>query len=414
MGLEVLIIVVAVACAIGLTATGYWRLAFAPFTIRRGQMTVKRLGLRVESADDVERVNTILGTFAGGFNVMLTAPSESAWRAHLESLPTLYRPFGEEGVAMGFIPRQLFRFDAERFEEQLVKAGPEFRYLYYVGLGFWSGMRNHKPQKLIRIAERLDPLHRLLCFDGYGFKVAFFDHPKDKDALRRLDAFPGYARHAAYQGVGRAFFFRFMADRERLIREIDALGDCAADAAAGFGLAAAFVNPDRLEVGRGLAAAMPEAWRDHVHLGLCFGLKARAINDLTQFEHDLSALPSDIQHAVSASIRECDRVELLIRDELRNELHDERRAPNTTEPRTECNPDLSGVRANVRARRPADRPADDQYGNGYKRWRQRVTDWMAENIEYPLAGVRGQKRGECRTPSSGAVSTSVHFGGRRS
>ncbi len=307
-------------------------------------MTVARLGLHVEDRADIARVENILSSFAGGFNAMITARSEALWRAHGESAPPLDRPFVEEGIAMGYSLRNLFQYRPEEFETVLVKRRPEFRYLYYVGLGFWSGMRNHSPSRIVSIVEGLDPLYRYLCFDGYGFKHAFFDHPRDANGLRRLNELPGYARNAAYQGVGRAFYFRFLSRPDLLVREIRALAGYAPDAAAGVGLAAAFVNPDRLALAQVLGAKLPAEWRDHFHLGLCFGLKARAVNDLEYFQGLMETVAPQVQDAVWTSIRECDRVELLVRA--------------------------------------------DGMPDGYRRWRDRVTEWMTDHVVYPLQGVR--------------------------
>jgi hypothetical protein len=335
---------VAVLGLVLLACTGWWRLLFAAFAIRPNRMTVDRLGLAVTSPEDIHRVNTLLRNFAGGFNAMITAPTDAAWRSYCETVPVLFRPFAEEGAAMGYTLRHLFMYDPAGFEERLVKQRPEFRYLYYVGLGFWSGMRGHDSRRLSRVVDGLDPLHRFLCYDGYGFKHAFFDYPKDRAAFAKFDSIDGYARNATYQGVGRAFYFFFMARPDELIEHIDRLGIYAADAAAGAGLAAAFVNPDRLEVARNLAEKMPPRWHEHFHLGMCFGLKARSINNVDQFERDMATLDPSVQDAACTSIRECDRIELLMRAEQRED--------------------------------------------GYRRWRRQVTDWMAEHIEYPLAGVR--------------------------
>ena len=325
--------------------TGWWRFSLLPFQLSPRRMTVARLGLKVTVAAHVERVNTILRSFIGGFNTMISPRSYQACQGHCDSLPSLYQPFAHEGLAMGYILRNGFRYRADVFEEQIVKPRPEFRYLYYVGLGFWSGMRNYHPHRLQRMVDGLDPLHRYLCYDGYAFTRAFFHYPRrGASALDRLSGFEGYARHAAYQGVGRAFYFLFMDEPQTLIERIGELGDYARDAAAGVGLAAAFVNPDRLEVALDLARKMPHTSQPHIHLGLCFGLKARAINDVDRFEKDMSRLPSDVQNAVFASIRECDRVELLIRSET----------------------------------------GDD----GYCQWRERVSDWMNDHIVYPLEGMK--------------------------
>jgi len=337
----VLVAVAGLACG-GLLATGGRRL-LGVFRINPRRMTVARLKLGVLDASNVERVDTILRHFLGGFNRTITSRSCSEAAAYCGSVPALYEPFAHEGMAMGYTLNKLFRYDAETFEREVVSPRPEFRYLYYVGLGFWWGMRNFPPERVERFVEGLDPMHRYLCFDGYGFKVAFFESRKDPKALDRLERFTGYARHAAYQGVGRAMYFLHMDEPGRMIDRITALGSYAADAAAGVGLAIAFVNPDRLERAFETAERMPEAWRPHVHLGMCFGLKARAINEVDQFEHDLSRYDEPVQLAIRSSIRECDRVELLTRAD--------------------------------------GKPA------GYRRWRERVTDWLSENVDYPMASV---------------------------
>jgi hypothetical protein len=310
-------------------------------------MTVRRLRLQITDPGDIERVDSILASFATGFNQMIAMPSESAWQSYCQSQSAFLRPFAEEGAAMGYTLRRLFRYDAADFESRIVKPRPEFRYLYYVGLGFWSGMRNHRAGRVEQIVNGLDPLHSYLCYDGYGFKRAFFDYPRGADALTILNTFEGYARNAAYQGVGRALHFLFMGHTDLIIERTAALETYAADAAAGVGLAAAFVNPDHLAREFELGRRMPQEWQPHFHLGLCFGLKARSLNDLDEFDRNLALLPLATQDAIRASIRECDRIELLVR---------------------------------------ADGEPD-----GYRRWRERVTDWMTENIEFPLQRQQGNQ-----------------------
>ncbi|MCH8966057.1 MAG: DUF1702 family protein [Planctomycetes bacterium] len=350
MGFTISIFAIAVSAALIAALTGRWRIVLAPFRIRANRMTVDRLGLLVSSTADAERVDTILRSFAGGFNAMLTSPSVSAVENYCDALPSFYQPFAHEGVAMGYTPRNLFLYTPSAFETRIVKRRPELRYLYYVGLGFWSGMRNHRPGKLERIVDGLDPLHGYLCYDGYGFKHAFFDYPKNPSVLGKLEHLSGYRRNAAYQGVGRAFFFRFMDDPHTLIEHLSRLGAYAADGAAGVGLASVFVNPDRLEKAQALAAEMPSEWQAHFHLGMCFALKARSINNPDRFERDMARVPDAVAKAAWAAIRECDRVELQIRSQ----------------------------------------EGEDRY----RRWRERVADWMAEHIEYPLAGVKASATNE--------------------
>jgi hypothetical protein len=307
-------------------------------------MTVGRLGLFVSAPENVERVNGILRSFAGGFNEMIARPSSRAWEGYCDAQPALLCPFAHEGAAMGYTLRRLFRHRPADFEADIVKPRPEMRYLHYVGLGFWAGMRKHDAGKLMRTVAGLDPLHGYLCYDGYGFKHAFFDYLAEPEVLRRLDLLEGYARNTAYHGVGRAFYFLFMDRPDLMIEHMNKLGEHAADAAAGAGLAAVFVNPDRLGMAQELGAALPQEWHDHYHLGMCFALKARSINDVDQFERDLARVSPSVREAAWASVRECDRIELQVRAE--------------------------------------------QCPDGYRRWRERVTQWMAGNIEYPLAAVK--------------------------
>jgi hypothetical protein len=328
---------------------GWWRLAFRFVGIRPSQMTVERLGLLV-SPEHQPRIDAVLSAFAGGFNAMIALPSASGWERYCARLPTLCQPFAHEGASMGYTLRRLFRFDPADFERRTVSRHPQFRYLYYVGLGFWSGMRNHDGQRLARVVAGLDPLHGALCYDGYGFKHGFFDYPKDPAALRRLDSLDGYARSVAYQGVGRSLFFYYMREPDVLIEHIDRLGGHAPDAASGAGLAAVFIFHDRLDIALEAAGRLPAAWQSDVHLGMCFGLKARSINDPARFERDVDTLPPAGAAAARAAIRECDRVE-----------------------------------AEVRA---------DGAADGYRRWREAVRQWMADNIEYPLAGFKSSTGSE--------------------
>ncbi|MCK4660056.1 MAG: DUF1702 family protein [Phycisphaerae bacterium] len=337
------IVLTAALAVVVLLVSGWWRLVFVPFRIRPARMTVDRLGLAVGRAD-MERVNGVLSHFAGGFNAMLISPTWSGWRSYGNSCPVLFRPFAHEGAAMGYTPRRLFRCRPEEFEASVVKYQPAMRYMYYVGLGFWSGMRDHSPQRLGCIVDALDPLHGCLCYDGYGFKYGFFDYLKDPDIVWRFDKLEGYARNVAYQGLGRSFWFLFMGDHGLLIERISMLGDYAPDVAAGLGLASVFVFPDRLEVSRGLGMELPETWHDDFHLGMCFGLKARSICHPEQFERDLGRLESGVRAAVCASVQECDRIE----EQLRAE----------------------------------------QCEDGYQRWRGLVSRWMANHIEFPLAGLK--------------------------
>ncbi len=110
--------------AVIVVSTGRWRYFFRLFAINPRKMTVRELGLAVKDPDDVSRVNQLLASFAGGFNAMIQRPTLRSCHAYCDSLPVLFQPFAEEGLAMGYTLRHLFRFDAKEFEDRLVKAFP--------------------------------------------------------------------------------------------------------------------------------------------------------------------------------------------------------------------------------------------------------------------------------------------------
>ncbi len=135
-----------------------------------------------------------------------------------------------------------------------------------------------------------------------------------------------------------------MDDHDALIAAIEALGLYAADGAAGAGLAATFVNPDRLHIAMDLGRKLPAHLQPHFHLGMCFACKARDLNDPEWFSAALGKASREQRAAIRASIAACDRIE------------NEERAELPVEP--------------------------------YGEWRRRMTDWMMQNIEFPMAAVQ--------------------------
>lgn len=339
------LMLIAAALGVGgaylLRCVGWRRAVFGAFRVRVGAMTWERRKLRVRDAESRTRVNAILETFVQAFNVMITARRDRDWASYCETRAPLLRAFAEEGVAMGYRLRRLGRFDATAFEQELPAARSGFRYLHYVGLGFWSGMRGRAPEQVETVASRLDPLLRYLCFDGYGFQRAFFEAPGNARALEPLRRLPGYAAHAAFQGVGRALWFRYMDDAPALISALDALGEFAEDGAAGVGLAATFVNPDRLAIPMELGRRLPPRWRAHFHLGMSFACKARDLNDAEWFSAELGRTSVEQRATIRAAIAACDRIEAEVRRAMPEEP--------------------------------------------YRVWRERMTQWLSDNVEYPLA-----------------------------
>ncbi len=330
--------------AVYLVQGSRWRGVMKLFAIRETTMTLERLGFDVTTEEHRAKVEGVLQHFAGGFNRMICDARFASWKDYCNALPSFYRPFAHEGAAMGYPLRRLGMYSGEAFEAEVVRAFPQYRYLYYVGLGFWGGMRGFTPSRMCSLTRELDPLYRYLCYDGYGFKHGFFGERQGK-AVAPLMRLEGYARHAAFQGLGRSLYFHYMdADPEVLVDRLRELNEYGADAASGVGLASVFINDEQLDVAIDLAARMDAAWQPAVQQGMCFGLKARCINDVERFENWMQNQPACRQEAVYTAIRECDRIELQVRDEGREDA--------------------------------------------YRQWRERLAFWMEAHVDYPLGPMK--------------------------
>jgi hypothetical protein len=318
-----------------------WRTMLRPLRIKPERMNWRRLGMQLAGRDDQERVERICEAVAGGFNAMISCPGEEDWAAYCDGLEVHYRPFAREGAAMGYLLRHPLGAGRKRFERAVVQAHPEGTYMHYVGVGLWHGMRSEKAGRLEKCTADWDPMYRMLCYDGFGFKSGFFDYGSIHERATRFRSLEGYRGRAALQGVGRSLWFRFMNNPERLVSEIRGFGEEArADLAGGLGLASVFVHVDKLEPVWELAGEVPGEWRGQFQLGMAFAFRARELNDPDYFEECLSKLGDARREGIRAALGECVRIE-----------------------------------GEIRSRREED---------GYRLWRERLSGWMEENLSYPL------------------------------
>lgn len=249
----------------------------------------------LESAEGRALVVSVGRAFLGGYHAMLRSRDLSQLAAAGAGVERHFRPFFFEGAAMGYLPRAYFTDGAgrDRAEADLLAIDPRFRYLYYVGLGFWFGFRHPgRPGALEALAPHVDPFYFPLCYDGLGFKIGFFDYPR-RPAIRELLAkAPAPRRAQLYQGFGRALFFVCMEDDDRFRREKDRTPDA---------------HRDDLESGRALAFAFtglrsPARILEHLSgakdadelgsrlLGVTWALTAREMNDPDYFLECLGVL----------------------------------------------------------------------------------------------------------------------------
>ena len=227
---------------------------------------------------------------------MITMGSPEEVAAAGTRVPVHFRPFFFEGAAMGYLPRGYLSrgYSPGTAEQDLLAMHPGFRYLYYVGLGFWYGMRHpRRPSSLARLAPHLDPVYFPLCYDGFGFKVAFFDYTRRPSAMGLLERGPAEHRAALYQGFGRALFFVFMDDEEGFRDVQDRVPPGRrADLEFGRSLALAFTGVGRpLVIARHLASARDAEEKAARLMGVTWALAAREMNDAEYFRECVGRAP---------------------------------------------------------------------------------------------------------------------------
>lgn len=263
-----------------------------------------------ESREGVELVAGVGRAFLGGYHAMLEARTLEDVAVAGLTVTSHYRPFFFEGAAMGYLPRAYFTEGAgpHRVEADLLAMDSRFRYLYYVGLGFWIGFRHpRRPDALEALAPHLDPIYVPLGYDGFGFKLGFFDFPARPDVRAILERAPASRAAAIYQGFGRALFFVCMEDESRFQREKAAVpGERRNDVESGRSLALAFTGlrqPERILLH--LADASDDDELGHRLLGVTWALTAREMNDREYFEQCLAGLPPAKQELLRVLPQRC-------------------------------------------------------------------------------------------------------------
>ena len=262
------------------------------------------------SPEGGELIAGIGKAFLGGYHAMLESRSLDAVRASGQSVAAHFRPFFFEGAAMGYLPRAYFteRAGRRRAEADLLAMDERFLYLYYVGLGFWVGFRHPgRPDALEDLAPWLNPFYVPLCYDGFGFKLAFFDYPKRKAAAAILERAPENRAAAIYQGFGRALHFVCMDDEPRFQREKGMVpAERRNDLESGRSLAFAFTgisHPERILLH--LAGSADDEERALRLLGVTWALAARELTDPAYFDACLRELPPSQQALLRLLPREC-------------------------------------------------------------------------------------------------------------
>jgi len=257
--------------------------------LRRDPAEIARRSAGFDIRTDAGRslVASVGNAFLGGFNAMLSAPSMAEVASEGSRVEPHFRPFFFEGAAMGYAPRGYIwgGHTAAEAERSLITMHPAYRYLYYVGLGFWHGIRHGRVSSLTSLQPHVDSIYFPLCYDGFGFKMGFYDYPRrPRLTLARLGSCPQEHLFALHQGFGRALYFVFMDDEPGLIRLREAFpAERRRDLEFGRSLALAFTRADQPEaLARHLTTSTEEYLTPRL-AGVTWALTAREMNDAGYF-----------------------------------------------------------------------------------------------------------------------------------
>jgi hypothetical protein len=217
---------------------------------------------------DAENVAEILKYFKLGAGTGLRADDAGTARALEAEVPWTRRLFYWEGHGLGVCGRHACLFAGGNPLPRF--CAPGYRLMFWTGLGFWNGVAS--PFPAVSVApERWADVPEFegeysLLLGGSGFSTTTAAGRVDPEALSRL---PGirddHDLRGVYRGVGRALWFLFMHNPERLHEILAQHPQHARPIREGLGIAITYTQlatPDR--VFRDFAALPSEHWTDLV------------------------------------------------------------------------------------------------------------------------------------------------------
>lgn len=274
---------------------------------------VTELGLHA-AGDDMKLVCDIVAAMNQGVALRLRHRTE--WLDVCDAVAPKWRPMVVEGAAFGCgAIRATYSRKWRSMPDEWMIDRPRFATAGHMGIGLWGAFRfGREFEQFLRVVDGYDVWHRNACLDGYGFKFAFLDFPRDRRSVSHLHAIPGYYRRSAFHGVGRGLYLAFLSDRRGFI---EAAADFAphhdGDVIEGAAFSAAYVHSDDPRRAIRFARAMPYEWRTHAHLGLTLGLRERAKLDADFHAKVIAVLPRPWRDAIRGALTLADDVELRVK-----------------------------------------------------------------------------------------------------
>lgn len=247
------------------------------------ETTLERRGFGLTGARQRHTLETVGRSFLTGLRAGLEGPPPTEIEARLDLLDRQFRGFAYEGAAMGLAIDDSLSLRGRRTAEFLAGPGAAHTYMAHVGIG-WAYAR--LPRSRWSAVPVTDPLLRWLVMDGYGFHQAYFRTEQWVGEHYRPAGYPSwpgrdpYVHRAVDQGIGRALWFVFGADADRVAAGIGSFpAHRRADLWSGAGLASTYaggVEP----------ATLAEFWQlagrhqPEVAQGAAFAAKSRVLAGL--------------------------------------------------------------------------------------------------------------------------------------
>lgn len=253
------------------TRLGHWLLLKDPHT------PPERFGFHLHEEASRTRVAAIIEAFFTGYNAAVSGRCPPEIRERIETLPPILHPFAFEGSGIGRAARSLLvpGLGISRFERFITDMQPGYRFMFYIGLGVWSGFRGAGYARRAATAIT-EPKYGGLVYDGFGFKTGFFHRARNANAHEAFARLPESALPHAYQGYGRSLWFVFRDDPAGLRDALDLLPPPHRTAAlVGVGLAVTFTAIDRLEDALAVLDRFPSEEHPALERGLRLALFVR-------------------------------------------------------------------------------------------------------------------------------------------
>lgn len=269
-----------------------------------GSTSFETLGFETVHAPARKQLEASTRQFIIGYEFGIEQRDHEGLVARLESLQREFRGFAYEGATMALSMRDVMNPLGRRRTETFLAGpgyddGPGSRHIFmgYIGLGFALARLPKAMWKRALPRQSKLPDHpslRGLILDGYGFHMAFFHHEKWVEGRYAPPRYRWPAPHAVAQrvvdqGIGRAMWFIYGGDVERMLKAIERFGpERRADLMSGIGLASSYadgVGGETLDLLWNRAGQ----YRPELAQGAVFALRARDVSGLVTPENEAAA-----------------------------------------------------------------------------------------------------------------------------